>query len=125
MLYLLGGGDDLLPLAHRQWEATTRLLTQYGNVYKEYERGYDQFHQAESYIYFYLLCLADPNNPLLAERAQRFAGFYLNEDPRRPTMTPAEDHPQPAQWQRRPHPHHGRESQLRLGGRHGALWPAL
>jgi hypothetical protein len=84
LLYLLGGGDDLLPLAHRQWEATTRLLTKYGNVYKEYERGYDQFHQAESYIYFYLLCLADPTNPLLAERAQRFAGFYLNEDPDAP-----------------------------------------
>jgi len=88
LFYLLGGGDHLLPLAHRQWEAVTRQLAAYGNVYKEYERGYDQFHQAESYIYFYLLCLADPANPRLIERARRFAGFYLNEDPEAPNYDP-------------------------------------
>ncbi len=84
LLYLLGGADDLLPLAHRQWEAVTRQMTRMGNVHKEYERGYDQFHQSESYIYFYLLCLADPGNPRLAERARRFAGFFMNEDPEAP-----------------------------------------
>jgi hypothetical protein len=78
----------MLELSHRQWEATTRLLTGYGNVYQEYERGYDQFHQAESYIYFYFLCLADPANPLLVQRAQRFAGLYLNEDPEAPNYDP-------------------------------------
>ena len=88
LYYLLGGGDHMLELSHRQWEATTRLLTGYGNVYKEYERGYDQFHQAESYIYFYFLCLADPANPLLVQRAQRFAGLYLNEDPEAPNYDP-------------------------------------
>jgi len=88
LLYLLGGGDHLLPLAERQWDAITRQLTQLGLVYKEYERGYDQFHQAESYIYFYLLCLADPANPRLVERARRFAGFYLNEDPEAPNYDP-------------------------------------
>ncbi|NLG27991.1 MAG: hypothetical protein GX557_08775, partial [Chloroflexi bacterium] len=82
--YLLGGGDHILELAHRQWEATTRRLTRYGNVYREYERGYDQFHQGESYPYFYELCLADPGNPLLLERARRFAGLYLGEDPEAP-----------------------------------------
>lgn len=84
LLYLLGGADELLPLAHQQWEAITRQTTRLGNVYKEYERGYDQFHQSESYIYFYLLCLADPDNPKLIERARRFAGFFLNEDPEAP-----------------------------------------
>lgn len=88
LLYLLGGADDLLPLGHRQWEAITRQTTRLGNVYKEYERGYDQFHQSESYIYFYLLCLADPNNPKLIERACRFAGFFLNEDPETPNYDP-------------------------------------
>lgn len=88
LLYLLGGSDDLLALGLRQWEVTTRQLTRLGLVYKEYERGYDQFHQAESYIYFYLLCLADPTNPQLMERAQRFAGFYLNEDPAAPNYDP-------------------------------------
>jgi len=84
LLYLLGGADELLSLGHRQWEAITRQTTRLGNVYKEYERGYDQFHQSESYIYFYLLCLADPDHPKLIERARRFAGFYLNEDPEAP-----------------------------------------
>ena len=84
LLYLLGGADELLPLAHQQWEAITRQTTRLGNVYKEYERGYDQFHQSESYLYFYLLCLADPDNPKLVERARRFAGFFLNEDPEAP-----------------------------------------
>jgi hypothetical protein len=81
LLYLLGGADHLLELGQRQWEATTRLMEELGHVDKEYEIGYDQFHQSESYIYFYLLCMADPGNPKNLERARRFAGFYLNEDP--------------------------------------------
>ncbi|MFN8490659.1 MAG: hypothetical protein U0350_23920 [Caldilineaceae bacterium] len=81
LFYLLGGGDHLLTYGQRQWDAITRQLTKFGLVHKEYEFGYDQFHQGESYIYFYFLCLADPTNPLNRERAQRFAGLYLNEDP--------------------------------------------
>jgi hypothetical protein len=84
LLYLLGGGDHLLEMAHHHWEGVTEQLTQLGLVRKEYERGYDQFHQGESYIYFYFLCLADPTHPKLIERARRFAGFYLNEDPDAP-----------------------------------------
>ncbi len=60
LLYLLGGGDQLLTLGQRQWEATTALMAEYGHVYKEYESGYDQFHQSESYIYFYLLTRPTP-----------------------------------------------------------------
>jgi hypothetical protein len=81
LLYLLGGGDHMLELGQRQWDATTKLMEEIGHVYKEYEIGYDQFHQSESYIYFYLLCLADPKHDRNIERARRFAGFFLNEDP--------------------------------------------
>jgi hypothetical protein len=81
LLYVLGGGDHLLEMAHKHWDAVTQQLTRLGLVHKEYELGYDQFHQGESYIYFYFLCLADPTDPKLTERARRFAGFYLNEDP--------------------------------------------
>lgn len=87
LLYVLGGGDHLLPLAMRQWEAITRQVASFtplGQIYKEYERGYDWFHQGESNLYFYFLCLADPERPVLHERARRFAGFYLNEDPEAP-----------------------------------------
>jgi hypothetical protein len=88
LLYLLGGGAHLLPLAHRQWDAVTRQLTKLGQVYREYERGYDQFHQGESYIYLYYLCLADPQNQGLLARARRFAGLYLDEDSAAPNYDP-------------------------------------
>lgn len=88
LFYLLGGGDHLLALGQRQWDAITLQAEAFGLVHKEYEIGYDQFHQAESYIYFYFLCLADPNNPKNLDRARRFAGFYLNEDPDAPNYDP-------------------------------------
>ncbi|MCX6045876.1 MAG: hypothetical protein NT075_12245 [Chloroflexi bacterium] len=88
LLYLLGGHEDLLTFGQRQWDAITRQLTAAGMVHKEYELGYDQFHQGESYIYFYFLCMADPTNPVNRERARRFAGFYLNEDPDAPNYDP-------------------------------------
>lgn len=84
LLYLLGGDDRLLELAHRQWEAITRQLSALGPVLGEYERGYDQFHQSEHYTYFYTLCLADPANERLRERARRFAGLYMGQDPAAP-----------------------------------------
>jgi hypothetical protein len=87
-LYLLGGTDRLLELGKRQWDATTRLLEEMGHIRREYEVGYDQFHQSESYIYFYLLCMADPSDRTNQDRAQRFAGFYLNEDPEAPNYDP-------------------------------------
>jgi len=88
LLYLMGGGDHLLPLAHRQWEAMTRQLTAFGACYKEYGRGTDAFHQGEGDMFFYLLCLADPRDPSNIERARRFAGLYLNEDPEAPNYDP-------------------------------------
>jgi hypothetical protein len=84
LYYALGGGDHILELAHKHWEALTRQFANLGPrspIYKEYERGYDQFHQSEGYLYFYQLCFADPAHPRLLEQARRFAGFFLNEDP--------------------------------------------
>ena len=80
LLYLMGGGEHLMELAHQGWEGVTRLLTRCGTVYKEYALAEDQFHQSESDIFFYHLCLADPRNGSLVMRARRFAGLYLNED---------------------------------------------
>ena len=81
LLYLLGGGDHLFRLGVRQWEAVTKQLSNMDMLAKEYEKGYDWFHQGESCLYFYFLCMADPTNPTIIDRARRFAGFYLNEDP--------------------------------------------
>ncbi len=79
LLYVLGGGDHLLPLSHTVWEGITRQFAHAGPnspIVDEYERGYDQFHQSEGYLFFYYLCLADPENPKLLERAQRFANYF-------------------------------------------------
>jgi hypothetical protein len=74
-LYLLGGGDDLLAVSERHWEGVTRQLTELGMLHDEYERGYDWFHQSESMLLFYFLCLAAPDR--WAERAVRFAELYV------------------------------------------------
>ncbi len=84
-LYLLGGADDLLPAAERHWEGVTRQLTELGMLHDEYERGYDWFHQGESLLLFYFLCLAAPDR--WAERARRFADLYV--DPAHGNYDPA------------------------------------
>jgi hypothetical protein len=88
LLYLLGGDDRLLELSHRHWDAITVQLTAMGLLDREFEIGADHFHQGESLIYFYFLCLADPENPRLLERAERFARFYTGDDPQAPNYDP-------------------------------------
>jgi hypothetical protein len=89
LLYALGGGDHLLTLAAREWEAVTRQLTAHGLMEREYYRAHDWFHQSEGNLFFYYLCLADPARPARLERARRFAGFYTGEDPAVPNYDPA------------------------------------
>jgi hypothetical protein len=75
-LYLLGGADDLLPQAERHWEGVTAQLTGLGLLKDEYERGYDWFHQGESLLLLYFLCMAAPDR--WRERAVRFAELYVD-----------------------------------------------
>ena len=85
--YLLGGGDHILELSHKTYDGITAQFTRYDcghghpMVVKEYEQGYDWMHQGEGYVFFYTLCLADPQNEKSRTRARRYAGFFLNEDP--------------------------------------------
>ncbi len=81
LVYLMGGGDHLLSLAERQYEAVLGQLMRLGSYHKEYGFREDQMHQSEADVLFYHLCLAHPDSERLQERARRFAGFYLNEDP--------------------------------------------
>jgi len=81
LLYLMGGGESLLERAHCGWDGVTRQLTRCGTVHNEYHRGEDVFHISESDIFFYHLCLADPENGELQRRARKFAGFYNGDDP--------------------------------------------
>jgi hypothetical protein len=84
-LYLLGGADDLLAAAERHWEGVTRQLTELGMLHDEYERGYDWFHQGESMLLFYFLCMAAPRR--WRTRALRFADLYV--DPAHGNYDPA------------------------------------
>ena len=81
MFYTLGGDDRFLPLAKRQWETITQHFTSNGTVQNEFHNCDDWFHQGEGFQLFYALCLADPYDPKFMDRAQRFAGLYLNEYP--------------------------------------------
>lgn len=77
-LYLLGGSADVLTSAKWHWEGVTLALTKAGMLVDEYERGYDWFHQGESLLLFYFLCLADPADTAFAERATRFAELFVD-----------------------------------------------
>ena len=81
LVYAMGGGDHLLSLADSQWEAVTKQLVRLGSYHKAYGFREDQMHQSEADIFFYNLCMASPDGDRRRERAQRFAGFFLNEDP--------------------------------------------
>ena len=87
LFYMLGGDARFLTDADTEFDVITNDMTRYGTghgypmVVKEYQPGYDWFHQGEGNYLFYMLCMADPSNPKHIERAKRFAGFFMNEDP--------------------------------------------
>ena len=87
LFYMLGGDAQFLVDAQHEFEAITKDMTRFGSghdypmVYKEYQPGYDWFHQSEGNYLFYMLCMADPSHETNIDRAKRFAGFFMNEDP--------------------------------------------
>lgn len=84
LYYALGGPEEIHGLSRKLWDAVTRQFTEYGQVYKEFDAYYDWMHHGESYTYFYFFGMADPTVQKTRERALRFAGLYLNEDPDAP-----------------------------------------
>lgn len=88
LYYALGGPQQIHGLSRRLWDAVTRQFTEYGQVYQEFDGYYDWMHHGESYTYFYFFGLADPTVRKTRRRALRFAGLYMNEDPRAPNYDP-------------------------------------
>lgn len=86
LYYLLGGDERFLSASHKEFDAITRQFSRvpcghgHSVVRREYEQGYDWMHQGEGYLFFYLLNLADPNDPVNKARSVRFASFYTGED---------------------------------------------
>ena len=83
LFYVIGGDEKILDWSLRQWNAITRQWTyQHGkSIYKEFVKQYDLLHLSEGYLGFQYFGLADPGIPENIDRARRFAGFYMNEDP--------------------------------------------
>ncbi len=86
LFYMLGGDARFLDDADTEFDVITNDMARYGTghgypmIVKEYQPGYDWFHQGEGNYLFYMLCMADPSNSKHIERAKRFAGFFMNED---------------------------------------------
>ena len=74
----LGGSMSLDSIARHLWEGVTKQFTKYGQVYDEFDAGYDWMHHGESYTYFYFFGLTDPQNKLSRERAIKFAALYMD-----------------------------------------------
>ncbi len=94
LFYMLGGDAQFLVDAQHEFEVITKDMTRYNSGYdypmvvKEYQPGYDWFHQSEGNYLFYMLCMADPSHETNRQRAMRFAGFFMNENPDAPNYDP-------------------------------------
>lgn len=91
LLHALGADSVMEQLVQQAWEGHLRQYTQaktsevplarQGMYFKEFPTQFDWQHHNEGLLVFYLMGLAQPNDPQLASRSKRFAGFYMNEDP--------------------------------------------
>lgn len=83
LVYVLGGDEKLLTESKRAWETIvetfSEVQTPFGHpmAVEEYEQCRDWFHQGEANRLLYNIGLADPGDQAFADRAERFAGFYL------------------------------------------------
>ncbi|WP_437204448.1 hypothetical protein [Planctomicrobium sp. SH664] len=98
ILHALGGDHSIRELTNKALEGHFRQYTlaktvetplaRDGMYYKEFITQFDWQHNAEGLGVFILHALSDPTNRLYHQRSQRFAGFYLNEDPQAPNYDP-------------------------------------
>lgn len=79
LYYALGGPEEIDSLSRKLWEEVTVQFTEYGQIYDEFDAGYDWMHHGESYTYFYFFGLADPTDKKMRDRAIRFAGMYMDD----------------------------------------------
>jgi hypothetical protein len=94
LVYALGGPEPLIELYRKVWEghlaqytkarAPSVEMAREGMYYKEFITSFDWEHNGEGLAAFEFYSLAAPRDPVYVERARRFAGFYLNEDPGAP-----------------------------------------
>jgi hypothetical protein len=97
-LHALGANEEVLTLFLKSWNG---MIRQYSDVktvdvpagrdgmyVKEFSAQADWMHHGEGLRTFNLLGLATPNLPIYQERARRWAGLYMGEDPTAPNYDP-------------------------------------
>lgn len=91
LFYAMGGDGHLLDWSLEAWNGITRQWTYQHSqsVHREFVKQTDMLHLSEGYVGFQNLGLADPHIPENVDRARRFAGLYMDEDPDAPNYDPA------------------------------------
>ena len=93
-LHALGADDEILRLYLMAWEGMTRQYSEAktrdvpagreGMYYKDFSAQSDWMHHGEGLQLFNRMGLSAPGLPAYRERARRFAGLYMGEDPDAP-----------------------------------------
>jgi hypothetical protein len=97
-LHALGASDQVLQLYLKGWEGMTRQYSEAkttevpagraGMYVKDFSAQSDWMHHGEGLQLFNRMGLSVPTLPAYRDRARRFAGFYMGEDPDAPNYDP-------------------------------------
>lgn len=97
-LHALGAPDVIYDLYRKAWEGHLRQFTEArtvqvpfareGMYYREFPTMFDWQHHSEFLSVFNLMGLSNPYDPLFRQRARRYAGFYMGNDPGAPNYDP-------------------------------------
>jgi hypothetical protein len=97
-LHALGADDEILQMYLKGWEGHLKQYTEakttdvpvarQGMYHKEFIVQFDWMHNGEGLQLFNRMGLSLPKDAKYLERACRFAGFYMDEDPEAPNYDP-------------------------------------
>ena len=97
-LHALGADDEILRIYLKAWEGMTRRSSEArtrdvpagrdGMYVKDFSAQSDWMHHGEGLQLFNRMALSAPDLPAYRERARRFAGLYMGEDPDAPNYDP-------------------------------------
>jgi hypothetical protein len=98
LIYAMGAPEAVADAFEKVWEGHLRQfgrakiptveLAKDGIFVKEFPPAFDWEHTGEGLQAFYWYGLGRPKDPASLDRARRFAGFYMNEDPDAPNYDP-------------------------------------
>ena len=98
LLHALGADDVVLHMYKKAWEGHLRQYTEAktvevpfardGMYFKEFPVMFDWQHNSEGLTVFNMQALSDPYDDKFIKRAQRYSGFYMDEDPGAPNYDP-------------------------------------